>query len=511
MPGKPLSAEAHAQSSPQYNSDNEQGSELKKESSTSLEAGKGLDVGEVDPHIEKRARRKIDLIVIPLVGMFYLLSFLDRSNIGNARVAGLQTDLKMSNKQYSIALTMTYVPYIAVELPANLFMKRFGANKTLPTMITLWGIATASQGAVKSYGGLLTARFFIGLCEGGMFPGIVLYLSSFYKRHHLQLRVAMMLSTASLAGAFSGLLAAAIENMDGDRGLSGWAWIFVLEGVFTSCFGIFSFFVLPRTPADTLILTPEEAAVYTQALRQDFSGDEEIEPFKWSYVARGLTDPFVLALGIPLFFLGTTLYGLAFFAPTIVAALGNSPSRTQLLSVPPFACSFVLGIGSSYFADRYKRRGATTAIFSIIAMVGYIIFLVTPKRHADYAALYLQVIGVYGAAPPLVTWVSNNVQPFYKRATAIAFAFVMTNAGGILSTWIFTDTPRFRKATRLNLAMAIGMAVFGIGLDLYLRNENRKKRALVKAQGGEETIRLNDTVEQRLTLGDKHPLFMYTL
>jgi MFS family permease len=136
------------------------------------------------------------------------------------------------------------VPYILMEVPMNLLMKRLGANYTLPIMVVLWGVVTACQGAVKSYSGLLACRFFLGALEGistlslfelkpelwlgGLFPGIVLYMSSFYKRHALQLRFAMMFSATSLAGAFSGLLAAAIEKMDGVRGLPGWAWIFIL-------------------------------------------------------------------------------------------------------------------------------------------------------------------------------------------------------------------------------------------------------------------------------------------
>ena len=127
----------------------------------------------------------------------------------------------------------------------NLLMKRLGANYTLPLMVTLWGMITACQGAVKTYGGLIACRFFLGALEGklyrlqsrfdylqtfigGLFPGVVLYMSSFYKRHDMQFRFAMMFSTTSLAGAFSGLLAAAIQNMDGLRGLPGWAWIFII-------------------------------------------------------------------------------------------------------------------------------------------------------------------------------------------------------------------------------------------------------------------------------------------
>ncbi|KAG6807081.1 hypothetical protein H0H93_002008, partial [Arthromyces matolae] len=117
-----------------------------------------------DPKLEK-IWRKIDLFVLPVVAMFYLLSFLDRTNFGNARVAGLQKDLNMSNHQYSVALTVTYVPYIVAELPSNLLLKTVGPNLMLPTMLTLWGVITTLQGVVKSYEGLLACRFFLGLCE----------------------------------------------------------------------------------------------------------------------------------------------------------------------------------------------------------------------------------------------------------------------------------------------------------------------------------------------------------
>ncbi|KAI0272079.1 major facilitator superfamily domain-containing protein [Russula aff. rugulosa BPL654] len=152
--------------------------------------------------ILQRATLKIDFYLIPMMGMFYLLAFLDRSNIGNAKVAGLTKSLHMTEHQFSVALTVTYIPYILVELPMSLLMKRVGANVTLPIMVVLWGIRSLRNlGAVHSYRGLLICRFFIGAIEGGLFPGIVLLFSAFYKRHAMQLRVAMMFSVTSLAGA----------------------------------------------------------------------------------------------------------------------------------------------------------------------------------------------------------------------------------------------------------------------------------------------------------------------
>jgi MFS family permease len=194
--------------------------------------------------------------------MFYLLSYLDRSNIGNARIAGLTTSLHMSTTQFSVALTITYVPYILMELPMNLLMKRLGANVTLPVMVVLWGVVCTCQGAVHSYHSLLICRFFLGALEGGLFPGITLLLSSFYKRHAMQLRFAMMFSVTSLAGAFSGLLAYGIRNLDGKHGIAGWQWIFIVEGAFTVAFGLATLFFVPDSPRNIRFLTDDERETY---------------------------------------------------------------------------------------------------------------------------------------------------------------------------------------------------------------------------------------------------------
>jgi len=483
---------------------------------------KGHDVeydGEVavDPRVEKSAQWKVDLVVVPLVGMYYLLSFIDRSNIGNARVAGLEKSLRMTDHDFSTALTVTYVPYIVMELPMNLLMKRLGANITLPLMVTLWGMVCACQGAVKTYGGLLACRFFLGALEGGLFPGIVLYMSSFYKRHALQLRFTMMFSATSLAGAFSGLLAAAIQNMDGVRGLPGWAWIFILEGIFTTVFGLASWFIIPAGPTDIKYLSAVERETYCASLAQDWSGDADAdgqskEIFSWSEVTSVFTDaPHVMLLLLPLFFSGVTLFGLANFTPTIVSAFGFSATRTQLLTVPPYACSFVVSILSSYFSDKYKQRSAMAIGSSLLAAAGYAIFLGTGNKHSDYGALFLQIVGVYSAAPCLSTWNSNNVQPHFRRASAIAMAFMATNVGGIVSTWIFTGPPRFRTASCINLAFSLGLAAMCFVVVLQLRSANLRKQAEVARLEREDPGGAWDSLAERHRLGDRHPRFEYTL
>jgi len=461
----------------------------------------------VNPALEKRVWRKLDMWVLPVVTMFYLLSFLDRSNIGNARVAGLQKDLKMSNKEYSIALTITYVPYIAAELPSNLLLKTVGPNLMLPTMLTLWGIVTALQGVVKSYQGLLACRFFLGLLEGGVFPGLVLYLSFFYPRQKLQWRISAFFSAASISGAFSGLLAFGIINMNGVGGKTGWAWIFILEGLFTFVFGLASFFLLPRSPAHARFFNQEEKDYVAARLRGDGSigKNEAIDSFSWREVGMAFKLPQVWLLAVVFFFDGTVLYGLAYFTPSIVQGLGYTSTRAQLMSVPPFAVAFVLSMIGAFVSDRYRCRGYTSMFASLLCVIGFAMFLASTHHNVQYASLFLSIPGTYLLAPTLCTWFANNAAPHTRRATAIALGFIMTNSGGILATWLLgslSPAPRYILATRVLLAFSVIMVAFcGFNL-LYLWTANKKKAE----------IRKTTTVDQEHPgLGDKSAWFIYAL
>ncbi|KAL0958482.1 hypothetical protein HGRIS_000621 [Hohenbuehelia grisea] len=460
----------------------------------------------VNPTLEKRVWRKMDYWVLPFVAMFYLLSFLDRTNLANARVAGLQHDLAMTNKQYSIALTVTYVPYIVAELPSNLLLKIIGPNLMLPAMLTMWGVITTLQGVVHNYAGLLACRFFLGLFEGGVFPGLVLYLSFFYPRHRLQTRISAFFSAASLSGAFSGLLAFGIINMHGVGNRPGWAWIFILEGLFTVVFGLISFFFLPRTPAHARFLNEEERRYVTAKLKEDGAvGGDGDDAFSWREVGAAFMLPQVWFLSVAFFFAGTTLYSLAYFAPSIVAGLGYTAARAQLMSVPPFACAFVVTTIASYVSDRYRCRGYTVIFCSILCVIGFGMFLGSTNHHVQYGSLFLSITGTYCAAPALSTWGANNATPHVRRATAIAIGFIMTNSGGILATWLLgslSPAPRYTKATITLLVFSIGMVLFAAMNLVYLRQQNTKK-ALYRAT--------HTKADEPKGLGDRSAWYEYSL
>ncbi|KAJ3568326.1 hypothetical protein NP233_g5782 [Leucocoprinus birnbaumii] len=481
----------------------------------------------INPELESRVVRKLDRRILPILTVFFFLSYLDRTNIGNARVAGLEHDLGLTDRQYKIALTTLYVPYIVSEIPSNLILKHVGPRWLLPTILVIWGAITCLQGLVTSFSGLVAARFFIGMVEGPMLPSIVLYLSSFYTRQELGLRIATFFTSTSLAGAFSGLLAAAISRMDGIGGRRGWQWIFILEGLLTFVVGFSGYFLIPSTPAQAKFLTEEEQRTVAARIEKDRPALLNGGHFHMKEVGRALISPHVIMLILINFFNGTTIYGLAIFMPTIVNSLGFSPIRSQLLSVGPFAAGFVVTLFASWASDRYKSRTIPIACSSALAIIGYIIYLCTDHTYTLYGSLFLTASGVYSIPPVNSAWVSNNSEPHYRRATAIALAAVFTNCGGILSTWLFpsSEAPRYRSSVILNLVFIALLGLTAIVNGLMLHWFNVRKQDPVRRQellapyfesvkeDYESDFSREEEANKRawLDLGDKHPDFKYVL
>ncbi len=177
---------------------------------------------QIDPGVDARVTRKFDRRVIPLLFGLWLLAFIDRSNIGNARIDGLAKDLNLgTGPKFNIALTIFYVPYIMVDVPSNWLVKRIGAGHYLPALVVGWGIVSLCIGFVKSYESLLIVRFFLGLMEGGLLGGMIIYLAMFYQRHQLIRRIGLFYCAAPLSGAIGGLLATGLSQIT-TPGYNGW-------------------------------------------------------------------------------------------------------------------------------------------------------------------------------------------------------------------------------------------------------------------------------------------------
>ena len=256
--------------------DAEKSATLEFENSTPSPPSDVADAPFFNPTETKRLLRKIDIRLVPFLALLYLyvqeivsievslstntnnslrLSFLDRTNIGNARLFGIEKELGMEGLDYNIALAVFFPTYVLAEIPSNMMLKRFGAKFWLTTIMVIWSIVVIAMGFVTNFAGLVALRALLGLAEGGLFPGVSYYITTWYQRHECGLRLALFFSAATAAGAFGGLLARGIGEMKGTAGYAGWSWIFIIEGLLTIVVAAFAYWVIIDTPAKYVLIS----------------------------------------------------------------------------------------------------------------------------------------------------------------------------------------------------------------------------------------------------------------
>jgi MFS family permease len=467
----------------------------------------GLDVS-CPPHTtERKLMTRIDLRVVPFLCVMYLLAFLDRVNISNAEVFGLSRDLGLKNHEYNTALVIFFVPYCLFEIPSNILLKRFKPHVWLSGNMFAFGFVTIMMGLVRNYSGLLACRFFLGVFETGMFPGAFYLIGMWYRRHEAQKRYSFFFNSTTLAGAFGGLLAAAIGKMDGLSGYAGWRWIFILEGCLTVVVSIAFFFLLPDFPEDVKWLSEDEKAFVSARLRVDQGRAVQDRNIKLRDVGRIFKDYKVIVGGFMYFGLIVPAYGYAYFAPGIIRTYGYGPIETQLRSVPPWAASFVFSMIIAVVSDRLRHRFAFAVFAICVCISGFgILIAVHDNTQVQYAALFLVAMGAYTAMPIIVCWFNMNLGGHHRRSVGSAWQVGFGNIGGIISSFAFVpeDGPKFITGYGLSLGFTalaiIACTIYGFGC--WSANKKRDRET-----GNEHGL----TEEEKADLGDMSPDYRYLL
>ncbi|KAI0348409.1 MFS general substrate transporter [Trametopsis cervina] len=433
-----------------------------------------VDVSTVD---EKKLMRRIDWHVVPWLAVLYLLNFLDRGNIGNARLYNMQTDLHITDKQYLIALTVFFFLYALFEPPSNIALRKLRPSRWLSFIMLIWGIAMTFHGLIKNYAGLVGLRVVLGLAEAGLYPGVVFYMSCWYRRSELGARVAVFFSSATVAGAFSGLLAAAIHNMDGIGGKPGWAWIFILEGLFTVLCAVASFFILEDFPESAKFLSDVERVWVIRRLQTDMKFSAAGETFKMKYVWQSLKDwKTWIAMGIYMGFDGP-LFAFSLFTPTIINQVRFQATAANLLSVPVYAWACLITVCIGFLGDRIGHRGIINLVLFSTGLAGYVILIASSNPALSYFATYLAASAIYPTIPNSVAWLSSNVEGSYKRSATLGIAIGWGNLNGAVTSNVYraVDKPWYRLGHGIVLAyIAIGW-LSSLLLLILLRRENQKR------------------------------------
>ncbi|CAK7207750.1 hypothetical protein SEUCBS139899_010563 [Sporothrix eucalyptigena] len=403
-----------------------------------------------DTEEEKRLVRKIDMYLLPTIWLMYLLSYMDRTNIGNAKIAGMSTDLDLDSNRYSIALIVFFVSYVVFEIPLNMILAKTRPSIMLPTIMFLWGCLTIGMAWVPNYKGLIGFRFAIGIFEAGFAPGVLMLLSSWYKRAEQSKRFAVYISAAILSGAFGGLLGGAITSgLDGAHGIAGWRWLFIVEGAATAGWSLIASFILPDFPSTTKWLSESERQLAVVRLQHDHATQTE-DNTGFGHLAA--LKQCIITWRVWLFVVGyMAIVGsstLSYFYPTLVAGLGYTSQMAQYMTIPIYAAAFVCNAITGYFSDRHPRwRAVTLVSWMGVAMVCSIITCAVYNFRGRYALLVIMASALWSANGLALSYASSSFSnmPVEVKAIALALVNAMGNLAQIYGAYLFPsqDAPKY--------------------------------------------------------------------
>lgn len=440
----------------------------------------GNPILQFDPKAVSKLRLKMDLYLVPTVALLYLFCFIDRANIGNARIAGLEKDLGLVGFDYNIILSVFYISYIIFEIPATVLCKWMGPGWFLPATSLLFGLVSICTAYVHDRAAICGVRFLLGIFEAGMLPGIAYYLSRWYQRAELAFRLSLYMVMAPLAGAFGGLLASAILTLDEFAGVHAWRMIFLIEGLVTIVLSCVAFLTLTDRPETARWMTAEEKILCQARVISERVGQTEVlDKIDKKKLWRGMSNPVTLQIAAIFLCNNVTVQGLAFFLPTIVSTIYPTFStvQKQLYSVPPYVVGAFFTIAFPSLSWYLDRRQFLIAMSAPMVMTGYIMFLASKVATVRYAATFLIASSAMVLGPMSNAHISANVVSDTARSSAIGLNVMFGNVGGLISTWSFLpwDSPDYKIGNGLNLATSSLILIISLGALWWMLWDNKRR------------------------------------
>ncbi|WWD00945.1 hypothetical protein V866_007883 [Kwoniella sp. B9012] len=450
--------------------------------------------------MEKRIVRKIDRHIMPWVIVAYLLNYLDRTNLGNARTLNndkpgesLVEVLNLSGDRYNLVVAIFFVPYVIFEFPSNIALKYFTPSKWIARIMVTWGIVTICTAAISNYAGLMVCRVFLGICEAGFFPGVMMYLCFWYTPSERGTRMAIFSASIAVAGAFGGLIATGVSFMSGKASLYGWQWLFVLEGIPAVIVGVLIYFFLPDYPETARFLTEEERLFASERMGPFAPKGTDKHFDKADFLATIKSWHFWI-FSLHYFLMTNSLNAFGYFAPTIISAMGFKGYKAQLLTVPPNAFAFFVIIGNSWWSDRRKERPRHVIGALILVAIGYILLATVKGVGGRYVGTCL-IACTNAAVIPFVAYRTATVAGATSTAIATGAMIAIANCAGIVAPYLFRskDSPHYYPGLWTLFAM-LGTAVLLTGVLWYKLGSSSEYRIPVQDQSGYVgDIGLNET------------------
>ncbi|KAI3613176.1 major facilitator superfamily protein [Moniliophthora roreri] len=415
---------------------------------------------------EKKLVRKLDKRILPMACLLYLFAYLDRTNLGNARLQQLPEDILGGDPTgvlYDWVNSAFFFSYILCQVPATIVSKLFPPRIWLACAAIGWGLCSTLMAAGFSFGGLITARVFLGVFEAGFGPAIPLYFSLFYTKKEMGLRMAYWFGFAAVAGAFGGIVAFGIQHAD--IAISNWRLLFIVEGVPAMILGVSTVFLLPDRPESTPFLDERERKIALDRMNRATSGDvgqtvnKSTNLFRFllnlydndyctEHIGLAFRDWRIYVGGVIYFGLNASLASTSAFLPTINKSFGYSNAMAQLLTVPPYAVAAVVLTTLSAASDKLQSRGVFMMAVTTLGAIGYLILVVVPTNiHVRYFATFCITSGTYTGIGIIIAWFAHNLGSETKKATGIPMFMAIGQCGSVLGSHLLpkSEEPRYLK------------------------------------------------------------------
>jgi ACS family 4-hydroxyphenylacetate permease-like MFS transporter len=415
-----------------------------------------------DPVIRKVSRR-----LIPFLFVLYVFSFLDRINIGFAALS-MNKELMLTATMFGIANTIFYAGYCLFEIPSNLMLARYGARIWIPRIMITWGIASTATMFAAGPQSLYLIRLIVGIAEAGFVPGILLYLTYWFPQSHRARANAVFMVAQPITIAFGASISGFILDIDGFLGLSGWRWMFFLEGIPSVLLGIAAYFYLTDRPRDAKWLTSDERAALERSLEREQQGARP--GVGW----RELLGRDVVLLSLAYFGLTMTLNTNATWTPQIIREVLASWSLTSVglvAAIPGISTAIAMPLWSSR-SDRRKERTWHIALPMMLAAAGWVLAASTTVPEARLFGLIGVSIGAFCAMAVFWTLPPTLFSPG-ARPAGIAFisscGILASATSPLLVGWLTDLTKSFSTALFCVASVLLG----AIGLVLFVGARKR--------------------------------------
>jgi len=415
---------------------------------------------------ESQLVRKLDFRIIPWIWLLYLLNYIDRVNLGNVK-GPISEAIGLTEMQYTLCVGIFFVGYVIFEIPSNLMLKKATPSRWIARIMVGWGIVTICMILVTDFASLMVCRAILGVMEAGFFPGIIFYLTFWYKKEEQAVRQSLFFTATSVAGATAGLIAGGLLRLGGS--LQGWQWVFVVEGIPSVLFGILTWFYLPDFPHTAKFLTAEERQLAHARLEKSVHASH----FSKKEFLKTITDLRVWLFAFLYVCVVNPLKAVTFFLPTLVQSFGYSGATANLMTAPIYFFAALTTVAMAYSSDRKRERPFHLLACEIGGMVGFAllgIFSALKLYEWAYAAAFLVAGSVFPGVVLNMTYLTNSIRGSTSAATSTALVISMGNIGGFFTPQLFGLIKSFSGSYDYALGAMSLLLFFSIIILLVLRH-----------------------------------------